>query len=679
MKIVRLQGELERQQGIYYEYDVQGPPLGEGGMGRVFQGFRITESNHVHTRVAIKEIYDDLPAHAIERARREASVQIENDHLIRMYSFIETTVTDEIKGVNKIRYYVIMELLVGITLEDFLNGQVVTKQGIPIAYAAQLHTIYLQRKEEAVIQIVKAVLSGIMALHDLGYIHRDIDPTNIMITHNGKIKLIDFGICKPIRSPYTPNQYLTQYGAFMGKIHYAAPELVMGYVNLQNETTDIYAVGILFYQLYTGRLPFSGTHLQLHQAQMKQKVPVRLIPHRGIRKIILKATDKDQEKRYASAAEFRVALERLSGQGASHGFDRLDLKTVALYGGICVLLTGAVWIGLTSLSPRVSPLTEAETGPLQPVARVTQQEDHTQPERENPVQPQQESPAQPEKGNLPEISLQEKTAILPDVSLTAVASPPADKATLDISEQSVYLPAAGTIKKVTIYTNRADWKFVANASWYTLEKEKNDLWIMAEANHSTEERHGDLLITAGSLRKTIRLRQEAMEKQEKTSPDVKEDATDPLPAPSEAEPEAAAQPVSVAREKEEPVSSDHFTPLDGQHVDKRSYDIRSNGQSDYLMVLRGTRKSKTRVAAGQAIDLSLPLKNKQTKITICKTGSNGGKAQFYYSATQMKGISCTKEIDEVRQICHLHFSLPSAGEYVIYIKGSSSYFFIGAD
>lgn len=677
MKILRLQGELERQQGIYYEYDVESSPLGEGGMGRVFQGFRITEHNRMHTQVAIKEIYDDLPPNVIERAKREASVQIENDHLIRMYSFIETSVRDEHVGITKIRYYVIMELLIGVTLEEFLKGQVVTKQGIPIAYASQLHTTYIQNKEEAVLKIIKSILSGIMALHDQGYIHRDIDPTNIMITHNGKIKLIDFGICKPIRSLYTPNSALTQYGAFMGKIHYAAPELVMGHINLQNETTDIYAVGILLYQLCTGRLPFSGTHLQLHQAQLKQKVPVQSISHRGIRKIILKATHKKQGKRYASAAEFRVALDRLPSFPASNSSDTANLKKAALYGSAFLLLVAAAWIGLSGLSPKTSSSTEVENNLCQPVDAFPPTENEIQPESH----PQPDPPVQSETMTEPEESPQKQPVIPSDVSLTSISSPLADKATLDISEPILRFPASGGKKPVIIQTNRTDWKAVANASWYKTQKGKNELWITATPNHSTSERNSDLVVMAGPLKKIIHLQQEGIKKEKKPQPGVTQTPVNPLPPGrrSDANPEPAAQPVDVSRETEASASPKRSIHLDSRQVDQRSYDIRSSGQSDYLIILRGTGKSSTRVPVGQVVEVSFPLKNKNSKITICKTGSNGSKAQFYYSATSTQGISYTKEIDEAENICHLHFSLPSPGEYAIYIKGNKAYFFIGAD
>ena len=197
MNIIRLQGDVEKRNGIFYEYDADAVPLGEGGMGRVFKGFRVVERTGERIPVAIKAIYENIPERVVERARREAEIQLENDNLIRMYGFVETPVLSE-GVVVKVYYHVIMELLVGVTLESMMNGVVIDQNGMQIPYVAELYNLYVNERKGAVIRIMKAVLSGLMALHDKGYIHRDIDPSNIMITIDKKIKLIDFGICKQI-------------------------------------------------------------------------------------------------------------------------------------------------------------------------------------------------------------------------------------------------------------------------------------------------------------------------------------------------------------------------------------------------------------------------------------------------------------------------------------------------
>lgn len=342
MRIQRLQGDIEKRQGVYYEYDIESTPLGEGAMGRVYKGFRVVERTQERTPVAIKAIYENIPERVVERARREAAIQVENDNLIKMYGFVETTSEYEFNGsiVKKAHYHVIMELLVGITLDEMLRGIVTDQNGLLIPFARELYEMYLKNRYEATIKIVKNVLSGLMALHDKNYIHRDIDPTNIMITIDGKIKLIDFGICKQIASLASQDKALTAAGVFMGKVNYAAPELVIGDLVHQNYTTDIYAVGIMLFQLCTGHLPFSGSDDQILSAQLRKPLPVGDIDRKDFRKVVLKATSKNQEKRYASAAEFRVDLEHLPAIVHKGAGNKLGLIAAIAGGG--ALLTGGV-------------------------------------------------------------------------------------------------------------------------------------------------------------------------------------------------------------------------------------------------------------------------------------------------------------------------------------------------
>lgn len=344
MNIQKLQSDTEKRLGIYYEFDAESTPLGEGGMGRVFKGFRVVEQTGARTPVAIKAMYDNLPEKLIERARREATIQLDNDNLIRMYGFVETVTIEETTGRAKSHYHVIMELLTGITLDELIQGVVCDKQGLEIPFARELYAQYMHQRDQAVIRIVKCILSGIMALHDKGFIHRDIDPTNIMITLDGKIKLIDFGICKQMMTLASQDKMLTVSGAFMGKVHYAAPELVIGDVSHQNETTDIYAIGILLFQLYTGHLPFFGSNDQVLQANLRQKLPLRDIARADLRRIVGKATQKVQAKRYASAAEFRVDLEHLPPVARPALVSPATLKRAGIALGAACLLGGILWL-----------------------------------------------------------------------------------------------------------------------------------------------------------------------------------------------------------------------------------------------------------------------------------------------------------------------------------------------
>lgn len=309
MAIIKLQGEYEKQKGIYYEVDSTQPAIGEGGTGKVFEG-KCVNSNTGETRpVAIKFMFANLSDQIIERARREASIQLRNDNLIEMLGFIETQ--ENVNGKVAVRYHVVSELLHGVSLADVFQGKCEAPDGKEVAPAKQLLSDYQKDPDHFAKIIMKNVLSGLMALHDAGYIHRDIDPSNIMITDDGHIKLIDFGICKQMNNLTTHDKVQTVAGVFMGKPEYASPELVLGDTKHQDQTTDIYAMGIMMYQCVKGHVPFEGSRHNILDRQLKEKIPVKNIANPRIRRIIEKACEKRQELRYQTSAEMRVDIESL--------------------------------------------------------------------------------------------------------------------------------------------------------------------------------------------------------------------------------------------------------------------------------------------------------------------------------------------------------------------------------
>lgn len=309
MLIQRIQGTKEKEQGIYYEFDINSNPIGVGGMGRVYLGSMISEETGKKTPVAIKVMYEDLPEDIIERARRESSIQIKHENLVEMMGFVEKNNINSISG--NIHYHVISEYINGISLNDLLQGMTKNQFGIELESAKKFIDEYNTDRFKVSIRIIGQILSAIMTLHDNGYIHRDIDPSNIMLTSKGTIKLIDFGIAKRLTTLASQDKMLTSSGIFMGKAQYAAPELVTGDIKHQNASTDIYSIGILFYQLLTGTLPFDGPISEILEAQLHKKVNVKNIDNKDCRAIVKKATEKKQNERYISAAEFRVAIDNV--------------------------------------------------------------------------------------------------------------------------------------------------------------------------------------------------------------------------------------------------------------------------------------------------------------------------------------------------------------------------------
>lgn len=308
MLIKKLQEQRERSKGIYYEYDAESTPLGEGGMGVVYRGFCVDENTGVRKEVAIKALHDDLPEEVYARAEREASIQLRHDNLVEMLGLISVFESNR-WGESIYHHYVISEFLHGIELSDLLVGRFDGIKDGDDKFARELYSNYIKDREATSIYIIKSILSGVLALHDKGYIHRDIDPSNIMVTSDGYIKLIDFGIAKNLKALGSNDKLMTATGKFIGKAEYASPELVLGDVRNQNYTTDIYALGILFYRLLVGRLPFNGSQYEVLQNQLKHKVSVSNIENKTLAKVVKKATEKIQSRRYGSIAEFRVAID----------------------------------------------------------------------------------------------------------------------------------------------------------------------------------------------------------------------------------------------------------------------------------------------------------------------------------------------------------------------------------
>lgn len=309
MAIVRIQGLEELRNGICYEFNSTEKPLGEGGMGFVYKGYQLDERTGSTRPVAIKQVKNDLPEQAIERARREASIRLHNDNLVEMLAFIEMPGRVVLGQVQK-QYYIVSELLEGVMLDSVLEGVVVDRYGRTVPLAQKLLADYQRNPDEFATFIVRNVLAGLLALHNAGYIHRDIDPTNIMVTSDGRVKLIDFGIAKKKDKLTAHDQSLTSAGTFMGKAEYASPELVLGDIANQNDTTDIYAVGIMLFQCITGHTPFTGDMHSVLEKQLHKKLPLKEIKNKHLRAIIDKATQKKREQRYQSAAEFIVALDQ---------------------------------------------------------------------------------------------------------------------------------------------------------------------------------------------------------------------------------------------------------------------------------------------------------------------------------------------------------------------------------
>ena len=148
--------------------------------------------------------------------------------------------------------------------------------------------------------------------------------------------MIDFGIAKKVDGLKTHDRNLTTAGQFMGKPQYAAPELIIGDLKNQNKPTDIYALGVLLFQLAVGHLPYEGPSNVVLNAHLRKKMPLSQVKSKGLRNIIAQATEKDCTKRYQTAAEFRAALDNFSMGRSSNSF---EVNKTVLIGGIAAAVT----------------------------------------------------------------------------------------------------------------------------------------------------------------------------------------------------------------------------------------------------------------------------------------------------------------------------------------------------
>ena len=349
---VILQGAYEKQVGIHYEVNPNENPLGTGGSGTVRRGLLVNEQNGTTRGVAIKFLFDDLNENAISRSRREASIHIVHENLVEMLGFMQIG-EPQLYGKSNVHYHVISEYLQGVMLLDLINGKTHDQLGKESSVVLEYLNLFRRNRTKFAVNIIRSVLSGVLALHDNGYIHRDIDPSNIMITNDGKVKLIDLGIAKRLSNLTTQDGH-TQLGQFIGKASYAAPEQIRGDIRSQNQTTDIYAIGIMFYQLVTGTLPFVGSTDEVIYKQQYAKMPLRNISDKGIRKIIKKATAKKQSDRFQSAAEFRVALEQLDKNLRDSGYSHIKGESKSLLSSLIDRISTSwrtilIWIGVITV------------------------------------------------------------------------------------------------------------------------------------------------------------------------------------------------------------------------------------------------------------------------------------------------------------------------------------------
>ncbi|MGA3038811.1 MAG: Stk1 family PASTA domain-containing Ser/Thr kinase [Vulcanimicrobiaceae bacterium] len=253
--------------------------LGDGGMAVVYAGTDVLLRRHVAVKV-LREQYaadEDFVRRFYNEA--QSAARLSHPNIVNTYDV----------GREDNTYYIVMELVDGTTLAEMIRADGRIPEPVAIDYAAQMS-------------------NGLAYAHRQGLLHRDIKPANILITHDDVIKLSDFGIARAMTQQTLA---VTQPGMVMGSVYYISPEQAQG-LELR-ETSDLYSVGVVLYQMLTGKLPYTGESPVAVALKHVSEPPPRVASagvevSPAIAAIVDRLLQKDPTDRFASASEVATAL-----------------------------------------------------------------------------------------------------------------------------------------------------------------------------------------------------------------------------------------------------------------------------------------------------------------------------------------------------------------------------------
>lgn len=253
--------------------------VGVGGMANVYRGTDLKTGNQIAVKVLKDEFLDNEDLVRRFKNESKAISILSHPNIVKVY---DVSVTDKLQ-------YIVMEYVDGITLKEYLK-----QRGGALTWKETVH-------------FATQILSALQHAHSKGIIHRDVKPQNIMLLADGSIKMMDFGIARFSRA-----QSQTVSDKAIGSVHYISPEQAKG--ERTDARTDIYSVGVMLYEMLSGRLPFDGdgaVSIAIMQISEKPKPLAEIAPQTpaGLRQIAEKAMEKDPDKRYQSAQEMLAAIE----------------------------------------------------------------------------------------------------------------------------------------------------------------------------------------------------------------------------------------------------------------------------------------------------------------------------------------------------------------------------------
>lgn len=271
--------------------------IGEGGMATVYKAKCNILKRYVAVKVLREEFTTDEEFIRRFNTEAQAAASLTHPNIVSIFDV----------GHEENIYYIVMELVQGKTLKEIINEDGV----LPWKWS---------------INIAIQVASALETAHKNNIVHRDIKPHNIIITEDGIAKVTDFGIAKAVS-----NSTITAFGTTIGSIHYFSPEHARG--GYTDAKSDIYSLGVVMYEMLTGRVPFDAdtpVSIALKHMQEKPVEPIKLnpsIPY-AVNKIIMKAMEKEASARYQSATEMlkdlSMALKDPEGEFVKSNAERLQ-------------------------------------------------------------------------------------------------------------------------------------------------------------------------------------------------------------------------------------------------------------------------------------------------------------------------------------------------------------------
>ncbi|MBP3878731.1 MAG: Stk1 family PASTA domain-containing Ser/Thr kinase [Lachnospiraceae bacterium] len=257
-------------------YEIVGR-IGSGGMADVYKAMDLKLNRFVAVKVMKPEFREDGTFISKFRREAQAAAGLANPNIVNVFDV----------GEDQGNYYIVMELVEGITLKDYIakKGKLSVREATSIAIQ---------------------VCMGLAAAHAQGIVHRDVKPQNIIISTDGKVKVTDFGIARAASSN-------TISANAMGSVHYSSPEQVRG--GYSDSRSDIYSLGITLYEMVTGRVPFDGettVAIAIKHLQDEMEPPSRYTPDLpySLEQIIAKCTQKSVDRRYQSMNDVIADLKQ---------------------------------------------------------------------------------------------------------------------------------------------------------------------------------------------------------------------------------------------------------------------------------------------------------------------------------------------------------------------------------